>query len=121
MMCHTMHTYGERCIIIPNVFGDTILGALKHIDIVYSKTHQLVNNFISKHTSPYAQCLHNHFGQIVGTKSFQNTNKGNQNQWILTQFSMTKQWTDNQDWLSKVETSSYYVVVIATLIATITW
>jgi hypothetical protein len=34
---------------------------------------------------------------------------------------MTKQWTDNQDWLSKVETSSYYVVVIATLIATITW
>jgi hypothetical protein len=34
-----MHYYGIRSIIIMNLFGDTKLGALKHINIISSKTN----------------------------------------------------------------------------------
>jgi hypothetical protein len=120
-----MHTYGEGWIIFPNVLSDTILSALKHIDILCFKIHQLANNFISKHTSPYGQCLHNHFGQIVGTILFQNMIKGNQNMDPYPIFH-DRAWIDNQDWLSKVETSSqlmktYCAVVTITLVVTMTY
>jgi hypothetical protein len=36
-MCHIMHSYGIASIIIMNLFDDTKLGALKHINIISSK------------------------------------------------------------------------------------
>jgi hypothetical protein len=59
MMCH-----GEGCIIILDLLGDIRLGALKHIVAICSKTHKLASNLIFRLTSPYGQCLYDHFGQF---------------------------------------------------------
>jgi hypothetical protein len=40
-----MHTYGEGCIIILNLFGDVKLGALKNTDVVCSKFINLLTTW----------------------------------------------------------------------------
>jgi len=73
-MCH-----GQGCIIILDLLSDTRFVTLKHIDTICSKTQKLASKLISRHASPYGQCLHGHFGQIFETKSFQKPINGNQN------------------------------------------